>query len=496
MTLYADWKAPKSDQEHLIWPAPDRIVESTLRNTAALAKLDDVRLLGVPVSRLRSDARKLLGAGDEPLIATGHQIEMYHPGVWVKNVLIDQIARKASGRAVHLAVDTDTPKHLQLRWPGGSVLMSDDAGILDAGWSGLVSPPTERHYQKMCATFRSAADSWAFEPAMDSFFSGFSRSLGAPTLAAAIIEGATELDQSLGLDVQFAIIDLLIDSDAYLAMAYHIIADIERFAVAYNTALAEYRQREGISSPSRPMPDLRIETDRIELPFWTDDLQSQDRARAVAVRVGAVWALDAGDGGEPLHFDPAQDAYAAAAALRAFLLAHQIRLSPRALTLTMFFRLLLVDQFVHGIGGARYDQVTDRILADYFRLAPPAFSVTTGTLFFPGGAGPSDVCVPCIVSEGHRLRHNVLESKTQYLTSITSAPRKSMQRRQHYLAMHRDLTQAAGVSQRISEWRQRLAATIERQERELVLADRELFYGLQTRERLTAMIDRYRIAFG
>ena len=37
----------------------------------------------------------------------------------------------------------------------------------------------------------------------------------------------------------------------------------------------------------------------------------------------------------------------------------------RALATTLFARLLLADVFIHGIGGAKYDQVTDEICEDF-----------------------------------------------------------------------------------------------------------------------------------
>ena len=35
----------------------------------------------------------------------------------MKNALIDAVATKLVGQALHFAVDTDAPKHLALRWP-------------------------------------------------------------------------------------------------------------------------------------------------------------------------------------------------------------------------------------------------------------------------------------------------------------------------------------------------------------------------------------------
>ena len=45
-------------------------------------------------------------------------------------------------------------------------------------------------------------------------------------------------------------------------------------------------------------------------------------------------------------------------------------LRPRALTLTLFARVCLGDFFIHGIGGGKYDEVTDAIIRDYFGIEP------------------------------------------------------------------------------------------------------------------------------
>src|SRR5439155_19575136 len=55
----------------------------------------------------------------------------------------------------------------------------------------------------------------------------------------------------------------------------------------------------------------------------------------------------------------------------------------RALTTTLFARLLLADLFIHGIGGGKYDELTDTLLARYYGLEPPGFLVLTGTLYLP-----------------------------------------------------------------------------------------------------------------
>jgi hypothetical protein len=49
----------------------------------------------------------------------------------------------------------------------------------------------------------------------------------------------------------------------------------------------------------------------------------------------------------------------------------------------MFARLFLSDLFVHGIGGGKYDQLTDRIVSRFFGVEPPAFMILSATLQLP-----------------------------------------------------------------------------------------------------------------
>ena len=53
--------------------------------------------------------------------------------------------------------------------------------------------------------------------------------------------------------------------------------------------------------------------------------------------------------------------------------ARGLRLRTRALTTTLFARLFLADLFVHGIGGAKYDAMTDQICERLFGMKAPSF---------------------------------------------------------------------------------------------------------------------------
>ena len=449
----------------------------------------------VDLATLRQQARQeIVGITDEqPIIATGHQIELYHPGVWVKNVLIEAAAAKVGGVALHVAVDTDAPKHLQLRWPNGAMPISEDPTLFTGAWAGVVAGPSAEHVQQVEEVFDAAATAWPFRPMMGPVFDAL-RDGRAAYLPDAVLAASAAVDQTLGLGRrQTVVLSRAMASAAYLTFVHHVAANTDRFAAAYNAGLAHYRHANGIKTASRPMPDLAVSGDRIELPFWLDDLRAERRTRAFAIRRDKNWVLDAGDG---FAFDPQRAADESAAALGSFLDKRQLRLSPRALTLTMFLRLLLVDQFVHGIGGGRYDQVCDRVIHRFFNIAAPAFCVTTATLYFPTADRRDEVCIPCIKSEGHAIRHAALgEKKSAYLQQIAAKPPGSPQRYAAFVAMHREMLAALTEGAQLEDWHRRYDETLGQVEREAQLFDRELFFALQPRDRLEEMIKKYQRHF-
>ena len=162
------------------------------------------------------------------------------------------------------------------------------------------------------------------------------------------------------------------------------------------------------------MPDLFTDPGSVEAPFWLDNLTDGTRTRPSVFPVDGGYLLEL-VGGEEFLFESGADGIDAAKRLGDWLKSINHRLAPCALTLTTYIRLLIADNFVHGIGGGRYDQVSDNIIRRYFRIDPPAFSVTTATMFFPAALDRQRVCVPCVLHEGHRLKHAVLGERKQAL---------------------------------------------------------------------------------
>ncbi len=482
---YDDWKAPQADGGTLLWPDLATLADAARQNKDRL-DASDAPIGGTPLSELRRDHRAFLNLADAPIVATGHQCELYHPGVWAKNAVLHHAAEATGGQAVHVVVETDAPKHLNLRLPPPAVgrvgvdePITDDPDLAAAKWSGRLAAPSPAHIDGL----RPHAET---RPLLGQILNALATANveqaqtfapGAGGLVAALTAATHELDWSLGLRHAALPLGPMLLSDGFLTLVRHLAAEAEAFAADYNASLADYRQQHGIDDDQRPMPDLAVTQDTIELPLWFDDLATGRRERATLVRhEGRCWLV--APSGDRLDLGREE------AATTRWLMARQLRLAPRALCLTLFLRLIACDVFVHGIGGGRYDQVTDRLIARHFNLAPPKFAVATATLRWPSSADVDRVCPPCLKMRRHRLYHNLLgDAKTDFL----SRPDKP--------AAFAELHAALAAAARRSEPYQKLLAALDaapaRQRWEAKVFDRELFYALQPADRLTRLIDRF-----
>jgi len=353
-----------------------------------------------------------------------------------------------------------------------------------------VDGPTPGHIAEIEAEFADASRGWGFNPCVGEFLGSLRRTaLEAHELAPAVVNATHQLDWRLGLRHHAMLLSPVWTSPAFMVYAYDLLARGGEVSAHYNAALAGYRVEQGIKSPGRPMPDLVVREGEVESPFWLDDLAAGTRRRLTLAQADGGWRL-----GE-FVLDASAEGHAAGERLLAYLRLHNLRLAPRALTLTMFLRLFLADQFVHGIGGGRYDQVTDRLVHALYGVEPPAFSVTTATLYFPAAAGQKRVSLRPLLQEGRRLRHGSFSREKRAMAdAIAGLPRNSAERRTAFFDMHRWLARQA-ASPAMQAWQEQLDHATAEQLKQKAVFDRELFYAIQPEERLRGLISRYDAQF-
>src|SRR6478672_8817159 len=139
---YRALRAPAGDAETLIDPPWDALPDTLARNQHDLTAVEyDVQgksladLSRSARSRLREAAicyteqyrgvperwRKLHSNSAVPFILSGHQPELFHPGVWYKNFVLGALAQKLEGVGIHLLIDSDTCRTASIRVPTGSI---------------------------------------------------------------------------------------------------------------------------------------------------------------------------------------------------------------------------------------------------------------------------------------------------------------------------------------------------------------------------------------
>jgi hypothetical protein len=185
---------------------------------------------------------------------------------------------------------------------------------------------------------------------------------------------------------------------AFSTFVFDLAANAERFAGIYNSELDAFREATSTRSKVQPFPNLDHLHDRCELPFWV--LGNGRRA--------TLWVSCAADGRSVLWADGEEiGRFEAADAERFVEAASGWGLAPKALTLTLFARVVLCDLFIHGTGGARYDRVTDGVIRRYWGIEPPSFVVASLTERLALGVDVvSDEDVSRALERLNRFRHN------------------------------------------------------------------------------------------
>jgi hypothetical protein len=323
-------------------------------------------------------------SGDQvitPLVITGHQPELFHPGVWVKNFATASLAKAHGGLGLNLIVDNDLPKSASIRVPKVGKDRVQTVRVEFDQWKGEM--PYEDlavHDEALFASFgdrvRQVLGGVIADPIIEDFWPRAVRQVNRElTLGLRVAVARRELESNWGVSNLEIPLSQVCQTEGFFWFASHLLAQLPRFQQIHNAALAEYRAVYGIRSKNHPVSALGVQGEWREAPFWVWR-QGQPRRRPLLVQQGSRTMLlrIAGEDDPLIELPLAPDREACCAVERLHdLAARSIRLRTRALTTTMFCRYLLGDLFIHGIGGAKYDELGDSIARRFFGVEPPEF---------------------------------------------------------------------------------------------------------------------------
>ena len=395
------FRVPRADGEILCIPPRDQLLQLLQNNRKQLSG-DAHKLWGQPLAGLAAEARREALAGawqytrsyanvseqpnaDCPLIFIGHQPELVHPGVWLKNFAAAHVAKASAGIGVNLIIDSDLCRKTAIVIPTGTVSAPrlatieydaqhkerpyEEREILDpACWNSFGERATK--------TLRTLVDS----PVASSWWKDSAvQSRATNNLGLALAQARHRLELEWGSETWEIPQSMVCQTASFRRFAVGLLQEASRFRGSYNDSLAEYRTVHHLRNPAQPMPDLIEAGDWCETPFWvwTCD-QPHRRALYVQRQRGRLLLSDlaAWHGELPTAIEPAMERLAT--------WEHKgVKLRTRALATTLYTRLLLADLFIHGIGGSKYDEVTDAICQRFFEICPPSYATLTGTLRLP-----------------------------------------------------------------------------------------------------------------
>jgi len=503
---------PRKHGQVLFTPAPNLLTDA--RRPTLAGKWSELQQLARQdfLHAVQTHAQRI-GAPPPPQtllekrwILTGHQLEFYHAGVWAKVVAVDELARRFGGDASAAAFDVlvdhdvvdrlgfDVPVQQGETWQRYPVLWASASHVPADGlhspnlkqfeaWDAELAKHPQAHVDALAhilTELKPTAELRQFTPWMS--------------------RARWKLEQAMGINVHHVPTSLLCSGDAWATFVRAWIEHAAAWTAVYNKHLHAYRRRAGIKNPQHPMPDLQKTVDTLELPFWIYR-PGQPRQR-LFLRTGANPALLHGETALPLNSEfKIQNS--------------EFVIRPRALTLTMFLRLFVGDLFIHGIGGALYDQITDGILHELFGVIPSYACVSAAWLLPLGQPFEAADDLAALRWRRHHALHNPQLTIDPFTALKTDVAELITQRRDlikaiaDSLAHHRhdgrparaaSFRQLHALNAALHEKAPRILANLDRQfaevqrtrEQNKTLLWREWFFALHSLESLQQLINKVR----
>lgn len=382
---------------------------------------------------------------DRPVIMSGHQLAVWHPGILAKWLFVSAAAQAERGAwGGWVWVDQDANRYADLAFP-----LRTESGVLKmgvwraaaGGWGQGISPVCGEPPFEVAGLPRLKGAAYAAA----SVGPGIERARGA--LARAREGAGSAADQ-----IERAVVELLgpLESPVGRCLRATALARTDLFAEcvermrerprectdAYNAAVAAYPDGHGAEVSMLSTGVGEGSEGGAELPLWW--IRRRGATGVARVRVHAADLAKA----------PVEE------------------LAPRGLMMTALLRLGACDVFIHGTGGggpAGYDRITDLWMKKWMGVTLAPTAVVTATLRLDLGEPenpPTEAEARRARWLAHHARHHpsligdgeAAARKRELLEEIRRAERGSARREALFREMHAVLERArAGHAERLAE---------------------------------------------
>lgn len=345
---------------------------------------------------LLSGDRPLL-TGDpskKPIVMTGHQPVVFHSGLTFKYQTAEAFAARHGLIAIAVVIDTDEGDAGAFSFPtfdasqGSSQIFSSDTvpqfvskSTTLAQSHGLFSASRLKPYDVLSKDL-TAVETQLRAIGRYSSASAFHTVAGQYSALAEISPAGfsameanliTRWNANIGGRMLELPLSAICSFPEFIRFTAPILERPFEFAQCYNQTLTTFRAEHRIRNEANPFPNLVIEDDWCELPFWVIDHSAGTRYVLQVRRESDGLALECNR--ERLLTLQKSNV---AEALTSLLFAGQ-QLVPRGALITATLRLLFSDLFVHGTGGGQYDPCTDALIRNWWSVEPSPFAVASAS---------------------------------------------------------------------------------------------------------------------
>ena len=398
-TTYKQYRAPKQHGDALICPPSNqagKLISGNQRlqqKQGTFASIRDRARSHLVTAALKYTREyRDIAIGDNlisrPIVMSGHQPTLFHPGVWFKNFALSKIAEQQNAVPINLVIDNDAAASSEIRVPFIDSL-SGKAKYRSIAFDRLgggvpyeqfnLSDPSrfESFPNRVTECIRSLVETPCVNPLWMHARAAIQRSMNVGTIFS---EARHSLEAHCGLETLELPLSTICESNTFSEFALMILDDLPRFHECYNESIEDYRLAHRIRSTSHPVPNLQTNDEWHEAPFWIYGEDNPKRRPAWIRKAGKRLIISDGEQRERVITltEPTESSDAFHE-----MTDDQFKIRPRALITTMYARIILSDLFLHGIGGGKYDQLGDRIIRRFFSFNPPHFTVISATATLP-----------------------------------------------------------------------------------------------------------------
>lgn len=349
----------------------------------------------------------------ENIMATGHQATWHHCGILAKDIITSRFAESVNGTSIHLVLDHDicdtaivSPKcDSNGCWYLERVEVERKQSRVPLELRPAPSPDTIKAF---LMTVRRASQNQFSNNVWSTCKELRSNQMPSfNSIADFITYFQAILRSTMGINMAYLPVSLLSQSRCFVEFATSIIENASVFVRSYNEAILKQIDEESINSREAIRP-LSVDSPAglMELPFWL--LLPDGRRESLFVVIDRTNGIGVGTASAELGRLDSACLSDKTDQLKNILRGHACCLRPKAVLLTLFTRLFLVDWFVHGTGGARYEYITDHILEGYYGIRALGFGVATVTAVLPLADTKTDTqeSVGRLKQQLRNLKHN------------------------------------------------------------------------------------------